>query len=82
MPHSSVCGRESPNTPCSPRPDKATPHRAPSNQGEAAQELEAPPAMPGQQQRLNNSLLQCPVFEHCQKMKGQHEAGQVRTYKE
>lgn len=73
---------ESPNIPCSLRPGKATPHRAPTDRGEAAQGLEAPRDMPGQQQRLNNSLLQCPVFEHCQKIKGQHKAGQVRTYKE
>lgn len=74
--------RESPNIPCSSRPDRATPHRAHTDRGEAAQGLEAPRAMPGQQQCPNNSLLQCPVFEHCQKIKGQHKAGQVRTSKE
>lgn len=56
--------------------------RGPTNPGEAAQGLEAPRGIPGQQQRLNNSLLQCRVFEHCQKIEGQHKAGHARTYKE
>lgn len=73
--------RGSPNLSCSSRPDKVTRHRAPTNRGEAAG-LGAPRATPGQQQGLNNSLLHRPVFEHCRKIKGQHKAGQVRTYKE
>lgn len=50
--------------PGSSRPDKAT--RAATNRGEAAQGLEAPRAMPEQQQCLNNPILKRPVFEHCQ----------------